>query len=32
MSHLGVWTQDLFEWSWLLEKSVIHLKVMSETG
>lgn len=31
MSHLEVWTQDLFELSHLLEKSVIYLKVMSET-
>lgn len=31
MSHLEVWTQDLFELSHLLEKNVIYLKAMSET-
>lgn len=31
MSHLGVWTQELFEWRQLLEKIMVYLKVMSET-
>lgn len=31
MSYVGVWTQDLFEWRLLLEKTVIYLKVRSVT-